>query len=73
MLHFFSSLQQAKDLVNELDDDEALRCASIYGHLPVVQFLVQHGAYVHANNDIALYWASENGHLPVVQFLKSLP
>jgi hypothetical protein len=50
-------------------DDAALRKASYYGHLPIVQFLVQHGADVHADDNEAIRRASVNGHLPVVQFL----
>jgi len=51
------------------DNDWALIRASKHGHLPVVQFLISHGADVHALNDNALCWASNNGHLDVVKFL----
>ena len=50
-------------------DDKALRFASAYGHLAVVEFLVKAGANVHAKDDEALRWASMYGHLPVVEFL----
>lgn len=48
-------------------DNRPLRMASMNGHLPVVQYLVEHGA--DAKNNEALFWASRNGHLPIVQFL----
>ena len=51
------------------NDDQALRIASFYGHLPVVEVLVKAGADVHANHDEALRYASSNGHLPVVEVL----
>src|SRR3989344_2772907 len=38
-------------------------------HLPVVQYLLDQGADIHAENDCALRWSAYNGHLPVVQYL----
>jgi hypothetical protein len=35
----------------------------------VVEFLVAHGADIHANTDGALRFAAHGGHLPVVEFL----
>ena len=51
------------------DNDYALRWASKYGHLPVVEVLVKAGADVNAAHDLALRWASRYGHLAVVEFL----
>ena len=51
------------------DNDYALRMASMYGYLPVVEVLVKAGADVHAADDEALRYASERGHLPVVEVL----
>jgi len=48
--------------------DEALHTASEYGHLPVVQFLVEHGASTDARVEALLRAASE-GHLPIVEYL----
>lgn len=39
------------------------------GHLPVVQYLIEHGVNVHAEDDAALRLASMNGRLAVVQCL----
>ena len=49
-----------------------LHRAAIGGHLPVVQYLLAHGARVDAVNFgglTPLHWAAQNGHLPVVQCL----
>ena len=51
------------------NNDIACVCASENGHLPVVEYLVQNGANIHANNNSALNWASQNGHLEIVKFL----
>ena len=40
------------------------------GHLDVVQYLVEYGADITANDNYALRWAAaENGHLGVVKYL----
>lgn len=43
--------------------------AAVNGHLPVVQYLHQHGADIAVLSHRALTGAAENGHLPVVQYL----
>src|SRR3989344_4836464 len=40
-----------------------------HGYLDEVVSLLEHGADIHANNDLALRSSAQNGHLPVVQFL----
>lgn len=47
-------------------DNAALRWASENGHVPVVEFLLQHGAII---DDYSLLVAANNGHLPVVRVL----
>ena len=39
------------------------------GYLPVVQYLLEQGADIHARNDFALRLSAYYGHLPVVQYL----
>jgi ankyrin repeat protein len=51
-------------------NDLALRHASAYGKLYIVEYLIKNGADVHARDDYALRWASANGHLAVVECLK---
>jgi ankyrin repeat protein len=46
-----------------------LKRASEYGHLDVVNVLIDHGADVHASDDYALHWASRYGHTDVVKLL----
>lgn len=51
-----------------------LRRAIACGHLPVVQFLLDHGATMNVqklgcNKTVALHWAARSGHLPIVEFL----
>ena len=53
--------------------DKAVRWASARGHLPVVKYLVEHGANIHVRNDFALRLAIKNGHNDVVEYLQSLP
>jgi hypothetical protein len=50
-------------------NDYALLHAAEYGHLDVVQFLVENGANIHSRNDSALLCAARNGHLNTVQYL----
>jgi len=49
--------------------DYAFRYASEFGHLPVVQYLLERGADIHTDDDYALRYASKNGHLLVVKYL----
>ena len=51
--------------------NEALRFASLNGHLDIIKFLVSEGANIHTNNDYPLRWASRFGHLDIVKFLVS--
>ena len=51
------------------NDDQALRFASAYGHLSIVEVLVKAGANVHAKDDEALRLASFYGHLSIVKVL----
>ncbi len=46
--------------------------ASFYGHLPVVKYLIEKGANVHALNDGALRYASVNGHLEIVKYIEDI-
>jgi hypothetical protein len=50
----FVIVRQLVDKVPPWYIDEAFIIASAYGHLPIAQFLIQHGANVHAQNDRAL-------------------
>lgn len=52
------------------NDDKAVRMASWYGRLQVVDYLVVSlGADIHAEDDFAVRIASQNGHLAVVKYL----
>ncbi len=50
-------------------DNDALRFASIHGHLEVIKYLVEHGADIHAEDDYALRLAGLNGHLDILKYL----
>jgi ankyrin repeat protein len=54
------------------NDDGSLRYASQNGHLVVVEYLIKHGADIHAKNNEALRWASMYGRLAVVEYLKQI-
>ena len=49
--------------------DDALWICARYGKADYVQYLLDAGANVHAENDYALQWASDNGHEKVVKLL----
>ncbi len=51
--------------------DKALINASYYNHLNIVKYLNEHGAHMHAQNDIALIYASKYGNLDLVKYLLS--
>jgi ankyrin repeat protein len=51
------------------NNDEALRYAAANGHLDVVKYLVEKGAYIHAIYDATLRVSAENGHLDIVKYL----
>ena len=53
-----------------VDNDYALKWASMNGYEGVVRLLLEAGADVHADNDLALGLASANGHEGVVKILK---
>ena len=68
MVHFL--LRHVDEIVNYDDgDDVALSEASANGHLAVVEFLLAHGADVHANDDLALSLASLYGEVAIVEVL----
>ncbi|QGR53608.1 ankyrin repeat-containing protein [Moumouvirus maliensis] len=50
----------------------ALMHSSLSGNLEMIQFLIDRGANIHANNDIAVRNASLKGHLEVVKYLVSI-
>lgn len=52
-----------------VDLNKALVTASGKNHLPIVRYLIRHGADIHHNDDEALRIASENGHLEIVKYL----
>ena len=49
--------------------DTALIYASENGYLPLVKYLLNDGADIHAEDNAAVRWASARGHLPVVKYL----
>ncbi len=52
----------------------ALMAASTKGHLEIVKYLIDEGAYINAENEegyTALMWASSAGHLEIVKYLIS--
>ena len=49
--------------------ETALTWASVYGHLQIVKYLVEHGADIHAFDDNVLIAASTNGRYDVVKYL----
>ncbi len=52
-------------------DDNTLRCASKYGHLEIVKYLVSLGADIHAEGEWALKYACKKDHINVVEYLVS--
>jgi hypothetical protein len=67
-------LETVKILINRgadihIDNDEAIRWASLNGHLEIVKFLFGKGADIHADNNCAIRMASKNGHFEIVKFL----
>ncbi len=72
------NLQKVKRYLDEGDDihydsDYALRWTAFYGHLEVVELLLDRGADIHADihadGDAAFRWSSEKGHVKVVKLL----
>ena len=51
------------------DKDNALIFSAEHGKLDFVEYLLDVGTDVHANDDSALRWASQNGHTEVVKVL----
>jgi ankyrin repeat protein len=51
------------------DDNYAVKWASLYGYLDVVEYLVSKGADVSADDNFALKWASRFGYLDIVKYL----
>ncbi len=49
--------------------EELLFRSAELGYLPVVIYLVEKGANIHAYDDKALRWAADNGHSPLVTYL----
>ena len=43
--------------------------AAYAGHLPIVEYLLNHGADIHADNDSAVRWAARGGHRNVIRAL----
>lgn len=39
--------------------------------LSIIEYLVTHGANIHAQNDLALRWATQNEHWSVVEYLNA--
>jgi len=52
-----------------VDYDQALRTASVHGHLAVVEALLAAGADVHACDEDSLYYAAAYGHVGIVKAL----
>ena len=63
MLKFLLSLGEFNN------QNRCLQDAAEHGHLAIVEYLLQNGADVHADNDRALRISSYRGHLPVVKCL----
>jgi ankyrin repeat protein len=51
------------------DYEEALQQSAKYGHLEVVQFLVEQGANIYIEDGIVFHFSAMNNHLEVVKFL----
>ena len=47
----------------------ALCYAARDGHIFIVQYLVEHGANIHASRDYAARWSAGNGHYLVLKYL----
>lgn len=43
--------------------------AARYGHLDIVQYVVENGVDIHTHNDQAVFSAAENGHLDIFKYL----
>lgn len=55
-----------------LNNNKALKQASLYGHLSVVKYLMEQGLMVEdilSENNYILKWSSFHGHLPLVKYL----
>ncbi|AGF84830.1 repeat protein [Moumouvirus goulette] len=52
-----------------INNDYALRRASVQGHFKIVQYLVENGANLHAEDYCALRLACNNNHFEVVKYL----
>jgi len=64
-------LNTVKDLLNRgaIKKNAALIHASSLGHIDIVEYLLNHGANVHANHDDALIEAVQMNHINVVKLL----
>ena len=52
--------------------DDAIKWASIKGHLSVVKYLCSVGVDPTVDDNYTIQWASRNGHLSVVEYLRSV-
>jgi len=49
--------------------DNMLICASEYGHLNIVKYVIKLGADIHVNNNLSICYAAEKGYLYIVKYL----
>ena len=50
-------------------DNNTITIAAANGHLNVLKYVVEKGAYIHFNEEAGLRYASKNGYLDVVKYL----
>ena len=60
------------NMTSDTTNTTALQAAASFGHLPIVQYLLQHGADLHKTDNrglTVLHGAAQNGHIAVVRYL----
>lgn len=68
IIYFLTNNNCQEDELRERNNF-AMRCASLFGHLHVVKYLVEQGADVTSKDNAAIEQASSRGNIKIVEYL----